>query len=1301
MQPLPLAARVVEVIADQGVGCTPRFRCGSGCLVAGRTVLTAAHIVVGAVSVVVRGPDKITLQAAVDPRFIGDVEGPGPDLALIEVIGGAVGVPTMGLAAAGRDSPAGDPVERCHVIGYPAFMERRTVDGGRFRETADAFGHVPVLSGLARGLLSVQVSSSTRPLPRARRRLGDSPWSGMSGGPVVADGLLLGVVTEHAPRAGASAITATPLTALEPDPAHPGWGPGVANPGAWWARLGVADAKQLKRLPATPRRSRSAYWATVQEIRKRSSTLTGRQNELSDIASFAAGDEAYRWLVGEAWTGKTALLAEAVTAPPGNVDVVCYFLSRREADADSSRFLAAVVPMLARLLDEDPPAAELHQFRALWQRGAERAAATGRHLLLVVDGLDEDLRPPGLPSVAALLPAGAGGRSHVLVSSRPHPELPPDIPAGHPLRHVRPVAVEPFSGARELAVLARQEIDDLLRRDHDGLAADVLGLLTAAAGPLAARDLAAMTIVAPQSAALARRIRWLLTSSAARSLQAVGVRGTHRYQFAHESLLAYAQADDDLNHPDFRRRIHQWAEEWKTADWPIPAGGEKGTPQYLLDTYVSTLAHEPQRLAQLASDAGWVEAAITSASVDRVLADLRRAAAANPESTAVAAVLAAATRQAHNLRPPQPLDQPGYILRQLCMQAIELGEDDLAENIRSRLQSRPGACLVPQWTTRPANRALSAELGRHDGPVQEMELLADGRVVTAGRDRRVLVWDPAQPGTGPLELGHHDVVNGMVVLSDGQVITTGRDGYRGRLLVWDPAQPGTDPIELGRHDSVNGMAVMPDGRVVTGDEDGQVLVWHLARPGAHPVELGRRKAPVQAVAVLADGRVVTRGLSWGMLVWDPARPGTDPIELGRHDSVNRMTALSDGRVVTGGGGGRVLVWDPALPGGGPAELGRHDGPVWEIAVLVDGRVVTAGRDERVLVWDPARPGTDPAELGRHSVDRMAVLPDGRVVTAGRDGRVLVWDPARSGTGWAELGRREAPVRAVALLTDGRVVTGGEDGRVLVWDPAQPKTGPAELGRREASVRAVAVLADGRIVTGGGDGRVMVWDPARPRSGPAELGRREAPVVTVAVLPDGRIVTGGADYRVLAWDSAGPRNTDPVELGCHDEMVQAVAVLADGRVVTGSDDRWVLVWEPSRPGTSRAELGRCEAPVLAVAVMADGRVVTGSEDGRVLVWDPARPETGPVELGRHDGTVLAVAVLADGRVVSGGEDHRVLVWDSAGTTTHVQLSCSVRALATTPLSPARSSLVVAHQGSGFSLWSLTVSTKFGSWDNAHL
>jgi hypothetical protein len=150
-----------------------------------------------------------------------------------------------------------------------------------------------------------------------------------------------------------------------------------------------------------------------------------------------------------------------------SVDAIFYFLSRREADADSNRFLAAVVPQLADFLQEDSALIGAEQFRVLWQRAQQAAAASSRHLLVVVDGLDEDLRPPGSPSVAALLPADVGANAHVLVSSRPYPEPPADVRAGHPLRATTPIELTPFAAAAELATLARQEIDQLTRSDGD------------------------------------------------------------------------------------------------------------------------------------------------------------------------------------------------------------------------------------------------------------------------------------------------------------------------------------------------------------------------------------------------------------------------------------------------------------------------------------------------------------------------------------------------------------------------------------------------------------------------------------------------------------------------------------------------------------------------------------------------------------------------------------------------------------------------------------------------------------------
>jgi len=71
--------------------------------------------------------------------------------------------------------------------------------------------------------------------------------------------------------------------------------------------------------------------------------------------------------------------------------------------------------------------------------------------------------------------------------------------------------------------------------------------------------------------------------------------------------------------------------------------------------------------------------------------------------------------------------------------------------------------------------------------------------VAGGHDGRVLVWDPAEPGTPLVELGRHENwVEAVAVLPDGRVVTGGHDG---RLLLWDPAEPGTSPVELGRYES--------------------------------------------------------------------------------------------------------------------------------------------------------------------------------------------------------------------------------------------------------------------------------------------------------------------------------------------------------------------------------------------------------------------------------------------------------------------------------------------------------------------
>jgi WD40 repeat protein len=283
---------------------------------------------------------------------------------------------------------------------------------------------------------------------------------------------------------------------------------------------------------------------------------------------------------------------------------------------------------------------------------------------------------------------------------------------------------------------------------------------------------------------------------------------------------------------------------------------------------------------------------------------------------------------------------------------------------------------------------------------------------------------------------------------------------------------------------------------------------------------------------------------------------------------------------------------------------------------------------------------------------------------------------------------------MATLQDGRVV-GLVAGRLQVWDPAAGDAQPVELGERGGGVQAVAVLPDGRVVIGCGR-RLLVWKIAEPAAGPVELVGDTEAVQAIAVLPDGRLVSGNHAGRLLVWNPGQPV-VRPVELGSHGGQLSALVALQDGWVVSGGYDGRMggiseyagrlRVWNPSQPGAEPVELGSHGERVRAVAELPDGRVVSGWADGRVLVWDRSAPEAKPIDVGKHDGPVEAVAVLPDGQVLTGGDDRSVRLWDVQTKLCCWSIGCSVRALTAVNSNSGETLLLITHQGTGVSTWSV--------------
>ncbi|MEE6262757.1 serine protease [Plantactinospora sonchi] len=221
---MQVAERVLGIAADRGVGHPDgRYGFGSGFLIAGRAVLTCAHVVADARTVLLNDAVGKEYTGRVvrlgDPRLPGT--GTGPDLAVVEI--DDPGLDASPFPVAEIDRTGMGSLESVRVVGWPRFME---APGGAARSTYSAVGKIEDLTRRREALLRVDVSGS----PPANVESG-SPWQGFSGAPVFADGHLVGVVTTHGLPEGPSALTAIPLaTELADD---------------WWPSLGITRSFPL------------------------------------------------------------------------------------------------------------------------------------------------------------------------------------------------------------------------------------------------------------------------------------------------------------------------------------------------------------------------------------------------------------------------------------------------------------------------------------------------------------------------------------------------------------------------------------------------------------------------------------------------------------------------------------------------------------------------------------------------------------------------------------------------------------------------------------------------------------------------------------------------------------------------------------------------------------------------------------------------------------------------------------------------------------------------------------------------
>lgn len=491
--------------------------------------------------------------------------------------------------------------------------------------------------------------------------------------------------------------------------------------------------------------------------------------------------------------------------------------------------------------------------------------------------------------------------------------------------------------------------------------------------------------------------------------------------------------------------------------------------------------------------------------------------------------------------------------------------------------------------------------------------------------------------------------------------------------------------------AVSCVAANPDGRTVaSAGEDGAIRLWSLK--GEAPRVLPTAGTVPRAIAFSRDGILASVGDDGKLRLWSPADGTLRATSQQGHTGVAWTVVFSpDGKLAaTGGDDGLIRLWD--LQGqlvGAPFQ--GHSAAVNELAFSPDGTTIaSASQDGTVRLWDlQGRPVAEPYQGHSGPVYAVTFSPDGKsLASGGEDGSLRQWTPDGKNA-HLPLRRHEGAVNAVVFVGDNILASASEDQTVLFNDRDGHRLIPPFIGFHGNVSTMTAVPGQRALVAGSDDKSVRILD--------LEHSQLEPPLVNEPGSRGIRRLAFASGDRLLALGSAlwmfdTKRSDHPKVLTLKDVTPDAISALAlspgGQRLAAGSADGSIQIWDANgrRLGPPLADGNQ---KILALR-FSKGRLLSGDAKANIVV----REVDGKV-LHKFNGNrdLSAVAFRDDGEhVAAGTDDGTVLLWNAEGKTLHDPLRPSKVRILSLAWNPAAPYLASGDDDGYLTIWDLDSGKK---------
>ena len=286
-----------------------------------------------------------------------------------------------------------------------------------------------------------------------------------------------------------------------------------------------------------------------------------------------------------------------------------------------------------------------------------------------------------------------------------------------------------------------------------------------------------------------------------------------------------------------------------------------------------------------------------------------------------------------------------------------------------------------------------AQLRGHGGPVRAIAVSPDGkRLISASFDTTAITWSLTSGSAEKVLRFHEGAVNAVVFLRDGRMATSGEDG---RIAIWQPNQDKPATVLQGHTAPVVGLAVAPDGTTLASASwDSTARLWPLA--GGAPRVLEGHQQNVNGIAFTRDGRaVITVGYDQTLRIW-PLSGGGSPTIVTLPTPLNSVVVAPAGDLITAGAAGKVYFL--SATGEMKGEVDAAAVPIIALALSDDGQLVAASSVRGAIAIIDRQSHTLQRTLVGPGLPAWSVafLPDNHtLLTGGTDRLIRRWD-ARTG-----------------------------------------------------------------------------------------------------------------------------------------------------------------------------------------------------------------------------------------------------------------------------------------------------------------